>query len=123
MRGPSSILGYRSVPGPHADSQPDTEAPREALTVVADGVATPKDVDRIFESVLRSAEAPFRLMAKVGLCWTLKSTARQQMGTHLKAPAHCSAYTSRRDGLAKKQAEASTTIIPSASKVVTGPSK
>jgi hypothetical protein len=123
MRGPSSILGYRSVPGPHADSQPDTEAPREALTVVADGVATPKDVDRIFQSVLRSAEAPFRLMAKVGLCWTSKSTTRQQMGTHLKAPAHCSAYTSRRDGLAKKQAGASTTIIPSASKVVTGPSK
>jgi 3-hydroxybutyryl-CoA dehydrogenase len=40
---------------------------REALAVVADGVATPKDVDRIFQSVLRSAEAPFRLMDKVGL--------------------------------------------------------
>jgi 3-hydroxybutyryl-CoA dehydrogenase len=40
---------------------------RESLTVVADGVATPKDVDRIFQSVLRSAEAPFRLMDKVGL--------------------------------------------------------
>ncbi len=40
---------------------------REALTVVADGVATPEDVDRIFQSVLRSAEAPFRLMDKVGL--------------------------------------------------------
>ena len=35
--------------------------------VVADGVATPKDVDRIFQSVLRSSEAPFRLMDKVGL--------------------------------------------------------
>jgi len=40
---------------------------RESLAVVADGVATPKDVDRIFQSVLRSAEAPFRLMDKVGL--------------------------------------------------------
>ena len=40
---------------------------RESLEVVADGVATPKDVDRIFQSVLRSAEAPFRLMDKVGL--------------------------------------------------------
>jgi 3-hydroxybutyryl-CoA dehydrogenase len=40
---------------------------REALAVVADGVATPKDVDRIFQSVLRSGEAPFRLMDKVGL--------------------------------------------------------
>jgi 3-hydroxybutyryl-CoA dehydrogenase len=40
---------------------------REALAVVADGVATPKDVDRIFQSVLGSAEAPFRLMDKVGL--------------------------------------------------------
>jgi 3-hydroxybutyryl-CoA dehydrogenase len=40
---------------------------RESLTVVADGIATPKDVDRIFQSVLRSAEAPFRLMDKVGL--------------------------------------------------------
>jgi 3-hydroxybutyryl-CoA dehydrogenase len=40
---------------------------REALAVVADGVATPKDVDRIFQSVLRSSEAPFRLMDKVGL--------------------------------------------------------
>jgi 3-hydroxybutyryl-CoA dehydrogenase len=40
---------------------------RESLAVVADGVATPKDVDRIFQSVLRSVEAPFRLMDKVGL--------------------------------------------------------
>jgi len=40
---------------------------RESLAVVADGVATPKDVDRIFQSVLRSSEAPFRLMDKVGL--------------------------------------------------------
>jgi 3-hydroxybutyryl-CoA dehydrogenase len=40
---------------------------RESLAVVADGVASPKDVDRIFQSVLRSAEAPFRLMDKVGL--------------------------------------------------------
>lgn len=40
---------------------------RESLAVVADGVATPKDVDRIFQSVPRSAEAPFRLMDKVGL--------------------------------------------------------
>jgi 3-hydroxybutyryl-CoA dehydrogenase len=40
---------------------------RESLTVVADGVATPEDVDRIFQSVLRSAEGPFRLMDKVGL--------------------------------------------------------
>ena len=40
---------------------------RESLAVVADGVATPEDVDRIFQSVLRSAEAPFRLMDKVGL--------------------------------------------------------
>ncbi len=40
---------------------------RESLAVVADGVATPRDVDRIFQSVLRSAEAPFRLMDKVGL--------------------------------------------------------
>lgn len=40
---------------------------RESLAVVADGVATPGDVDRIFQSVLRSTEAPFRLMDKVGL--------------------------------------------------------
>jgi 3-hydroxybutyryl-CoA dehydrogenase len=40
---------------------------RESLAVVADGVATPRDVDHIFQSVLRSAEAPFRLMDKVGL--------------------------------------------------------
>jgi 3-hydroxybutyryl-CoA dehydrogenase len=32
---------------------------RESLAVVADDVATPKDVDRIFQSVLRSAEAQF----------------------------------------------------------------
>jgi 3-hydroxybutyryl-CoA dehydrogenase len=40
---------------------------RESLAVVADGVATPEDVDRIFQSVLRSSETPFRLMDKVGL--------------------------------------------------------
>jgi 3-hydroxybutyryl-CoA dehydrogenase len=40
---------------------------RESLAVVAEGVATPQDVDRIFQSTLRSAEAPFRLMDKVGL--------------------------------------------------------
>jgi 3-hydroxybutyryl-CoA dehydrogenase len=40
---------------------------RESLSVVADGIATPSDVDRIFQSVLRAAEAPFRLMDKVGL--------------------------------------------------------
>jgi 3-hydroxybutyryl-CoA dehydrogenase len=40
---------------------------RESLTVVADGIATPDDVDRIFQSVLRAGEAPFRLMDKVGL--------------------------------------------------------
>jgi 3-hydroxybutyryl-CoA dehydrogenase len=40
---------------------------RESLAVVAEGVATPEDVDRIFKSVLRSSEAPFRLMDKVGL--------------------------------------------------------
>ncbi len=40
---------------------------RESLAVVADGVASPKDVDRIFQSVLRSSETPFRLMDKVGL--------------------------------------------------------
>jgi hypothetical protein len=39
------------------------------------------------------------------------------MGTHLKGPAHCSADTSRKDGLAKKQAGVFTTIIPSTSTV------
>jgi 3-hydroxybutyryl-CoA dehydrogenase len=40
---------------------------REALAVVAEGVATPEDVDRIFRANLGSTEAPFRLMDKVGL--------------------------------------------------------
>ena len=40
---------------------------REALTVVAEGVATPEDVDRIFQANLGADEAPFRLMDKVGL--------------------------------------------------------
>ena len=40
---------------------------RESLAVVADGVSTPEVVDQLFQSILGSREAPFRLMDKVGL--------------------------------------------------------
>jgi 3-hydroxybutyryl-CoA dehydrogenase len=40
---------------------------RESLAVVAEGVSTPQVVDQLFQSVLGSREAPFRLMDKVGL--------------------------------------------------------
>jgi 3-hydroxybutyryl-CoA dehydrogenase len=40
---------------------------RESLAVVAEGVSTPQIVDQLFQSVLGSREAPFRLMDKVGL--------------------------------------------------------
>src|SRR5246500_5891164 len=40
---------------------------RESLAVVAEGVSTPEVVDRLFQSVLGSHEAPFRLMDKVGV--------------------------------------------------------
>src|SRR6266850_4671655 len=40
---------------------------REALAVVADGVATPKDVDGMFKVNRRVLDAPFQLMDQVGL--------------------------------------------------------
>lgn len=40
---------------------------REALMVVQEGVATPEDVDRIFQEALRSPAGPFRMMDQVGL--------------------------------------------------------
>jgi 3-hydroxybutyryl-CoA dehydrogenase len=40
---------------------------REALMVVQEGVATPEDVDRIFQEVFRSPAGPFRMMDQVGL--------------------------------------------------------
>lgn len=40
---------------------------REALMVVEEGVATPEDVDRIWQEVFRSPAGPFRLMDQVGL--------------------------------------------------------
>jgi 3-hydroxybutyryl-CoA dehydrogenase len=40
---------------------------RESLAVVAEGVSTPEVVDQLFQSILGSREAPFRLMDKVGL--------------------------------------------------------
>ena len=40
---------------------------REALMVVEEGVATPGDVDRIFQDVFRSPAGPFRMMDQVGL--------------------------------------------------------
>jgi 3-hydroxybutyryl-CoA dehydrogenase len=40
---------------------------REALTVVAEGVATPEEVDRIFELSLGARRGPFRTMDNVGL--------------------------------------------------------
>ena len=40
---------------------------REALMVVQEGVATPEDVDRIFQDVFRSPAGPFRMMDQVGL--------------------------------------------------------
>lgn len=40
---------------------------REALEVVAEGVATPEEVDRIFQLTLRSPYGPFRAMDAVGL--------------------------------------------------------
>ncbi|MCP2257205.1 3-hydroxybutyryl-CoA dehydrogenase [Streptoalloteichus tenebrarius] len=40
---------------------------REALTVVAEGVSTPQDVDRMFEVNTGLPGGPFRLMDKVGL--------------------------------------------------------
>ncbi|VAZ73319.1 putative 3-hydroxybutyryl-CoA dehydrogenase [Mycobacterium persicum] len=40
---------------------------REALMVVQEGVATPEEVDRIFQDVFRSPAGPFRMMDQVGL--------------------------------------------------------
>ncbi len=40
---------------------------REALEVVAEGVSTPQDVDRMWQVNTGSAAGPFRLMDKVGL--------------------------------------------------------
>ncbi|ETW22911.1 3-hydroxyacyl-CoA dehydrogenase family protein [Mycobacterium gastri] len=40
---------------------------REALMVVQEGVATPEDVDRIFQDVFRSPAGPFRMMDQIGL--------------------------------------------------------
>jgi len=40
---------------------------RESLSVVAEGVSSPEEVDRIFTHVLGAANGPFRLMDRVGL--------------------------------------------------------
>ena len=40
---------------------------REALAVAAEGVATPEEIDRLFVSVLGTADGPFRMMDRVGL--------------------------------------------------------
>jgi 3-hydroxybutyryl-CoA dehydrogenase len=40
---------------------------RESLAVVAEGVSSPEEVDRIFAHVLGAAAGPFRLMDRVGL--------------------------------------------------------
>ncbi len=40
---------------------------RESLSVVAEGVSTPEDVDRLFQVLLGTHGGPFRLMDKVGL--------------------------------------------------------
>ena len=40
---------------------------REALMVLQEGVATPEDVDRIWQEVFRSPAGPFRMMDQVGL--------------------------------------------------------
>ncbi len=40
---------------------------REALAVVAEGVSSPQEVDRIFSAVLRAPVGPFQLMDRVGL--------------------------------------------------------
>ena len=40
---------------------------RESLAVVAEGVATPQDVDAIFERIFGTSQGPFRLMDMVGL--------------------------------------------------------
>ncbi|MFZ1961861.1 MAG: 3-hydroxyacyl-CoA dehydrogenase family protein [Roseiarcus sp.] len=40
---------------------------RECLAVVAEGVSTPQDVDRIAQAVLGSPAGPFRMMDQVGL--------------------------------------------------------
>jgi 3-hydroxybutyryl-CoA dehydrogenase len=40
---------------------------REAVYVLADGVATPEDVDALFREVLGTEASPFRLMDQVGL--------------------------------------------------------
>jgi 3-hydroxybutyryl-CoA dehydrogenase len=40
---------------------------RESLAVVAEGVATPEDVDAIFERIFGTSQGPFRLMDLVGL--------------------------------------------------------
>jgi 3-hydroxybutyryl-CoA dehydrogenase len=40
---------------------------REALAVVAEGVATPDEVDRIFQLSLRASYGPFRAMDRIGL--------------------------------------------------------
>ena len=40
---------------------------RESLEVVAEGVSTPQEVDRMFEINTGSAAGPFRMMDRVGL--------------------------------------------------------
>ncbi len=40
---------------------------RESLAVVAEGVSSPEEVDRIYTQVLGAATGPFRLMDRVGL--------------------------------------------------------
>ncbi len=40
---------------------------RESLSVAAEGVATPEEIDRLFMMVLGTADGPFRMMDRVGL--------------------------------------------------------
>ena len=40
---------------------------REAIQVLAEGIATPDDVDALFREVLSTEASPFRLMDQVGL--------------------------------------------------------
>ncbi|RBP17275.1 3-hydroxybutyryl-CoA dehydrogenase [Roseiarcus fermentans] len=40
---------------------------REAIQVIAEGIATPEDVDALFREVLATEASPFRLMDQVGL--------------------------------------------------------
>ena len=84
---------------------------RESLEVVAEGVSTPQEVDRMFEVNTGSAAGPFRMMDQVGLdvVWTSKSTIAPSTRSTPRGRAGCCAHTSSKADWGSSPVRASTT--------------